>query len=41
MSRAQVEALLDELLGGWPWRSWDTSLSLALDAALGAEEAAA
>ena len=41
MSRAAVEALLDDLLGGWPWCSWDGALSFLLDAAVAAEDGAA
>lgn len=37
MSRADVERLLDELSGGWPW-CWDRALSLLLDLAVVEEE---
>jgi hypothetical protein len=39
MARAEVEALLDALLG-WPWAVWDARLSGLLDAAVMREEAA-
>ena len=37
MSRADVEALLDAILGR-PWRSWHAALSLLLDQAVLEEE---
>jgi len=40
VSRAQAEALLDALSGGWPW-CYDAGLSRLLDAATLAEEASA
>jgi hypothetical protein len=39
--RGDVERLLDELSGGWPWVCWDRGLSSLLDLAVVLEEEAA
>jgi hypothetical protein len=41
LSRGDVERLLDELAGGFPWTVWDRGLSVLLDLALLEEERAA
>jgi hypothetical protein len=35
-----VELLLDELVGGFPWRAWDRGMSDLLDVAVAEEERA-